>query len=144
MQKKKNKNNSIKNSICADKLEIKRVITNLIANAISYSAKNSQIEISMEDSNQETIFLVTSHSQVIPKHQLEKLFDKYVSSGSKFKPSGIGLGLYLTKQIITAHDGEVIAESDEINGNTFGFKIPKKSLKNLPLEEFENSSSQYN
>jgi PAS domain S-box-containing protein len=138
------KNNSVENLICADKLEIKRVVTNLIANAISYSRKNSPIEISMEDSNHETIFLVNSHNKIIPKAQLEKLFDKYVSDASKYRKSGIGLGLYLTKQIITAHKGEVIAESDEINGNTFGFKIPKINLKTIIAEELSNSVAQNN
>lgn len=138
------KNNSVENLICADKLEIKRVITNLIANAISYSRKNSPIEISMEDSSQETIFLVNSYNKTIPKAQLEKLFDKYVSDASKYKKSGIGLGLYLTKQIVTAHNGEVIAESDEINGNTFGFKIPKTNLKTIISEELSNSVAQNN
>jgi len=133
------KNNSTDNLIQADKLEIKRVITNLISNAIYYSSKNSQIEIIMEDASNEITLLVTSHSRVIPTEKLEKLFDKYVSSG--IKPQQSGLGLYLVKQIIDIHNGEVIAESDEINGNTFGFKIPKTKLKDLSTEEFSNSSN---
>lgn len=136
------RNNSANDFICADKLEMKRVITNFISNAISYSIKNSKIEISMENSAQETCFFVNSHSKVIPYEQLKNLFDKYVSNASKFQQSGgMGLGLYLTKQIITAHGGEVIAESDEINGNTFGFKIPQKNLKKISAEALLSSSN---
>lgn len=132
------KNELSQTLICADKLEIKRVITNLISNAISYSFKNSPIEISIQDSETEFIFFVNSHSNLIPSDQLEKLFDKYVSNSSKFRQTGIGLGLYLTKQIIAAHNGEAIAQSDEINGNTFGFKIPKKNLDDISVKQFSN------
>lgn len=134
------KNNFTKNLICADRLEIKRVITNLISNAIYYSLKNSPIEISMEDSDNEVILLVNSHNKVIPPEQLENLFAKYVSNASKFKHSGQGLGLYLSKQIITAHNGQIIAESDEINGNTFGFRLPQKDFVNEIMEKCTNFS----
>ena len=132
------KNDLVKEFICADKLEIKRVITNLISNAISYSLENSQIEISMEEADNELVFLVNSHNKLIPQHQLEKVFNKYVSNSSKFQQPGIGLGLYLTKQIIIAHNGEVIAQSDEVNGNTFGFRLPQKSLEDILIEDFSN------
>jgi PAS domain S-box-containing protein len=135
------KNNLTQNIACADKLEIKRVVTNLISNAIFYSNKNSQIEISMDSSNNELILLVNSQSKVIEPEQLAKLFDKYISKEGEFKYSSVGLGLYLTKQIINAHEGQIIAESDEINGNTFGFRIPQKKLSDIAIQEFSNAAN---
>ena len=133
------KNKSTQNLISADRLEIKRVITNLISNAIYYSLNNSPIEISMEEINNEIILLVNSHSQVIQAEILENLFNKYVSNAPKVQNSG--LGLYLSKQIITAHNGHIIAESDEINGNTFGFRLPQKGSVNETIKECTNFSA---
>lgn len=113
--------------IHADKLEIKRVVTNLISNAISYSGKEAQINISIGGNPEEIIFSVKNQGEFIPEKELKRLFGKFVSNASKYKKIGFGLGLYLSKQIISAHSGEVFAQSVENDGNTFGFKIPAKA-----------------
>lgn len=110
--------------VSADKLEIKRVITNLLSNAISYSFKNTEIEIIMENTDQEISCLIKNKSEIIPKEELDNLFGKYVSNASKYRQLGLGLGLYLSKQIIEAHKGSIFARSDEQSGNVFGFEIP--------------------
>lgn len=117
-------NESKYNSLTADKLEIKRVVTNLISNAISYSEKNAQIDIMISCEGDNICFSVRNKSDFIPQKELDKLFGKFVSNASKFKKIGFGLGLYLTKQIIMAHNGEVFANSCKVDGNTFGFRIP--------------------
>jgi PAS domain S-box-containing protein len=118
----KNKLNFAK--ISADKLEIKRVVTNLLSNAISYSFKNTEIEIIMENNDHEISCLIKNTSELIPKEELDNLFGKYVSNAGKFRQLGLGLGLYLSKQIIAAHQGSIFARSDLQNGNVFGFTIP--------------------
>ncbi|MDD3419459.1 MAG: PAS domain-containing protein [Candidatus Gastranaerophilales bacterium] len=110
--------------VSADKLEIKRVITNLLSNAISYSFKNTEIEIIMENTDQEISCLIKNKSEIIPKEELDNLFGKYVSNASKYRQLGLGLGLYLSKQIIEAHQGSIFARSDAQIGNIFGFEIP--------------------
>ena len=55
---------------------------------------------------------------------MSNLFKKYVSHAAKFNKIGVGLGLYLSKQIIDAHNGEIYGESFKDNHNTFGFIIP--------------------
>ena len=55
---------------------------------------------------------------------MAKLFRKYVTHSEKFNKVGIGLGLYLSKKIIDAHNGKIIAESSQDQHNTFGFIIP--------------------
>ncbi len=120
------KNNFGNQFVIADKLEIKRVITNLISNAISYSDDNSEIEIIINGDSDNLSFAVKNQGAYIPQKELDKLFSKFVSNASKFKKLGFGLGLYLVKQIIEAHRGEVFANSCKKEGNTFGFKIPLK------------------
>jgi len=112
----------------ADRLEIKRVLTNLISNAISYSFANSEIEILMTTFEKGVSVEIKNNGDIINQETIEKLFDKYVSHASKFKKIGVGLGLYLSKQIIDAHNGEIFAESTPEKGNIFGFRLPNKGL----------------
>ena len=55
---------------------------------------------------------------------MDTLFDKYVSVSNKVKRIGTGLGLYSSKQIITAHKGYMLAKSSKNDTNMFGFVIP--------------------
>lgn len=108
-----------------DKLEIKRVIVNLLSNAISYSIPNSKIEISVEDSGDDISFAVKNKGRVISQEELNTLFNRYVSNASKYKQVGTGLGLYLSKQIIEKHNGKMIASSNAKKGTSFGFSISR-------------------
>ena len=112
--------------INADKTQIKRVIINLIANAIYYGRNNTVIEISVKN-NGCAMFSVKNHSVYIPKEQLNSLFEKYKTT-STIPKTGTGLGLYLSKQIIQNHKGEIRAESTRNNICTFSFSIPQKAL----------------
>ena len=110
----------------ADKTQIKRVIINLIANAVYYGRSNTVIEISVSGSS-DAVFSVKNHSVYIPKEQLNSLFEKYKTASTR-PNTGTGLGLYLSKQIILNHRGEIRAESSKDNICTFGFSIPLKPL----------------
>lgn len=118
------KNNFVNKFISADRIEIKRVINNLISNAIFYSGKNAEIELSIAGEEENMSFEVKNCSKFIPQERLDKIFDKYFSSASDFRQIGTGLGLYLSKQIITAHNGDVFANSAEDGTNIFGFVLP--------------------
>ncbi len=113
--------------ISADKIQIRRTIINLISNSIAYAYKNTKIEIALKKEDEKIVFAVSNSGPYIPPETLSTLFDKYVSS--KINPGlaigGTGLGLYITERIISAHKGEIIAQSSKDNINTFGFKIPK-------------------
>ena len=60
---------------------------------------------------------------------MKNLFEKYVSHAAKYNKIGVGLGLYLSKQIINAHNGEIWATSFEDNKNIFEFTIPDNIKK---------------
>lgn len=104
--------------VYADKFQIKRVITNLVSNAITYSYSNSLIEISLKQSENNIIFTVINYSN--PIKNIDKVFDKFEST------SNSGLGLFLVKQIIQLHKGSVFAKKDinYENKYSFGFVIP--------------------
>lgn len=117
----------MENLVIADKAQIKRVITNLISNAINYGTKNCTIEIISKQKGKNLDFSVKNHSLYITKNRLETIFEKFQETSENcFNKSGTGLGLYLVKRIINAHNGSVYATSD-INGTcTFGFTMPQK------------------
>lgn len=128
-------NNKLKNStIYADELQIKRVILNLLSNAITYSYKNTNIEIVLTDSNNHIEVYVKNQSKQIPEKELSTIFDKYQKTEyAHFNKTSNGLGLYLSKKIIELHNGEIYAKSEQDGTCIFGFTLPiyqeEKSLK---------------
>lgn len=120
-------NTSNKNQeITADKFQLKRVIVNLISNAIQYGFNDTNIEISTENDDKNLIFNVKSFSKYIKKDNIKKVYDKFQTNSITKNSASCGLGLYLVKQIITAHNGYVFAKSEENGECNFGFVIPKK------------------
>mgnify|MGYP003291465550 CR=1 FL=1 len=120
--------------IKADKNELKRVLTNLIYNAIAYSTIKSDIDIIMTYDEKNILFRVKNQGEYIPPEQIKEIFKKNISLKNKYNKIGTGLGLYLSKEIIVAHGGEMIAKSTPNNENIFGFKIPC----NIELEELQS------
>ena len=118
-----NKEGKIFDTDC-DKMQIKRVLTNLLGNAISYAYNNTQILINIKQDRNIISFDAKNESAYINPETMNNLFKKYVSHAAKFNKVGVGLGLYLSKQIIDAHNGEIYAKSYEDNHNIFGFTIP--------------------
>lgn len=113
----------------ADKLQIKRAITNLISNAIKYGRSDSDILISIEENEDNINFSVRNKAKYYNKEELREMFKKYKSISNKYIKSGTGLGLYLSKKIIEKHQGKIYAESREDAWCIFGFIIPKSTCK---------------
>lgn len=116
--------------IFADRFQLKRVIKNLIQNAISYGKPNTPIDIKIGEIPDYTVIKVKDHGDGIPKEQLEKIFNRYYSASKKFRRIGTGLGLYLSKEITKAHDGDLTVESKEGEYTEFCIKIPVNYERN--------------
>ena len=110
--------------INADRIEIKRVVINFLSNAINYAFPSTNIDVSLFVENNNIILKVKNCSHYIEPEAMDRIFRKYVTHSEKFNKVGIGLGLYLSKKIIEAHNGTVIAQSSKDETNIFGFKIP--------------------
>lgn len=107
----------------ADKDLISRVITNLISNAIKHSKKSTEIEVSTHLQNQEITVAIKDNGKGISEEEKNNIFKKY--PGEKRKV-GTGLGLYISQQIISAHNGKIWFETQIDKGTTFYFTIPIK------------------
>lgn len=110
--------------ITADKIQIKRVIENLLSNSINYAHKNSIIKICSEKSKNYFIFKIENKSPYIEPKIIKEIFEKYKTHASCYNKAGVGLGLYLSKEIINAHFGRMIVQSSVKDINVFGFEIP--------------------
>ena len=107
-----------------DKMQIKRVITNILGNGISYAFNDTEILVTVEQDENIIGVEIKNKSSYINPETMENLFKKYVSHAAKFNKVGVGLGLYLSKQIIDAHKGDIYAKSFKDNHNIFGFILP--------------------
>jgi len=114
--------------ISADKELIKRVIANLINNAIKYVPDKGaiRVKIAYRPDEKRTYAQVQDNGDGIPKEYLEKVFDKFVQVESNRKAkAGRGLGLTFCKLAVEAHGGKIWVESELGKGSVFTFTLPQ-------------------
>ena len=82
--------------------------------------------ITLKSSGKMIEFSVKDSGIGVPKSEQADLFGKFFrgTNAKKRRPDGTGVGLFLAKKVILSHDGEMIFESEEGKGSTFGFKLP--------------------
>jgi PAS domain S-box-containing protein len=111
--------------IVADENRIQQVVINFINNAIKYAPKSKQIFLTIEHSSHSVRFSLRDTGPGIPADKLPHLFERYYRVDPKgIQVSGLGLGLYISADIIERHGGEIGAESIEGVGSTFWFTLP--------------------
>jgi PAS domain S-box-containing protein len=114
--------------VYADKMQIKRVVTNLLSNSIAYAREDSEVTVEIEQGEDGIVeYLVKNKSSYIQPAVMKDIFNKYVTHKSKYNKVGIGLGLYLSRQIIEKHGGSMIAQSSPGEENIFGFRLVRTS-----------------
>ncbi len=121
--------------VYADRIQLKRVMKNLIQNAISYGEAGSPVEINIGEIPQYIVIKVKDYGAGISKTDIDKIFNKYYSAAKKFRKIGTGLGLYLALQIVKSHGGELTVESEEGEFTEFTIKLPAVMNINLHYGE---------
>ena len=104
---------------------MKRVLSNLVENAIKYSGENTQVEIKTWDDEEWIYIKITDNGVGISSDDLENIFEKFyrVKNDASHKIKGTGLGLYLVKYFVELHGGFISAESELGNGTSFLLKF---------------------
>lgn len=118
--------NKDKAQVNADRDRIGQVLSNLLINAIRYARNSKQIIIEVNKKGQQVICSVRDFGDGIKPDQQERIFERYyrVSGNNLHTYPGLGLGLYISKEIIERHDGKIWMQSENGSGSTFYFKLP--------------------
>ena len=115
-------------ALSADPQKLSIVFSNLIDNAIKYNVQNGEVIIGLERVNDQPYIKISVKDTGIgiPADQINKLFTRFFRAENvvKFSTEGTGLGLYIVKNIIKRHGGEIWAESEINRGSTFSFTLP--------------------
>lgn len=112
-----------------DRDRIEQVLENLITNAVKYSKGKPVVRISGQAKRKGIVFTVEDNGVGIPKDELGRVFSKYYRGDTKRHVAGIGLGLFICKQIIDMHRGRIWVKSSLGKGSTFFVHIPLKGAR---------------
>ncbi len=112
--------------ISADRYRIGQVVTNLLTNALKYSPEKSPIKVRIKSNKEGVSLSVQDYGIGIQKSEQKAIFNNfYRSKGIKSGIKGLGLGLYISSQIIKHHRGKLEVKSDDGKGSIFYLEIPK-------------------
>ncbi|QIR41131.1 HAMP domain-containing histidine kinase [Tolypothrix sp. PCC 7910] len=107
-----------------DALQLQRVFTNLLVNAINHSRRGEHVEVVLESQAAYQVVKILDTGAGIVAEQFSHLFARFYQGNSDRQAKGSGLGLYLSRQIIAAHGGIIWAENRVPIGAMFAFKLP--------------------
>ncbi len=110
----------------ADREKIGQVVTNFLTNAIKYSPHSLKIEIESRVENNNLVVAVRDFGIGIIEHDQEKIFERFYRVEGKNEKTfpGFGIGLFISKEIICRHEGNIGVNSEIGKGSTFYFSIP--------------------
>lgn len=109
-----------------DRTRVDQVITNLLSNALKYGLKKPVI-LRLTQRGTDALLSITDHGMGIPKEAQDRIFDRFERAVDPNEISGLGLGLFIAKQIVSAHSGRIWVESTLGKGSTFFVQLPLES-----------------
>ena len=107
-----------------------QVISNLVANATQHGSPNTSISITIEGRKQDAVVFTIHNRGMIPPSLMPRLFDPFRGTQHPRADSrGLGLGLFIAKQLIRAHDGTISVVSTEEAGTDFTLRLPRQPTR---------------
>ena len=106
---------------------MEQVLVNLLDNAIKFSKKDARIEIQVKAQNNDIQISIKDQGPGIPKENLKTIFKKFytATTRSDIKNQGAGMGLAISKAIVTAHNGHISVQSQKGSSSTFFITLPQ-------------------
>lgn len=114
--------------VYADPDKIEQVLTNLVENAVKYS-DGGAVTVTGQFTETEVEVAVRDQGVGIPADQLPLIFTKFYRRSGHGSPSGTGLGLFIARGLVEAHDGRIWADSSPEHGTTLRFRLPRGGLE---------------
>jgi signal transduction histidine kinase len=112
-----------------DPTAFQQIFGNLIENALKYSDEGSKVTVTVQETATEAILEVSDEGHGISPEQIVTIFDRFrqADSASAKGSAGFGLGLYIVKNLVATHRGDVEVESELGEGTTFRVRLPKRA-----------------
>lgn len=112
-------------TLTGDKVRLEQVLNNLLENAIKYSPEANTVEVSVSQVNDKVVVSIKDEGIGIPKESIKHLMERYyrVDNNSVRFP-GLGMGLYISTEILKRHGGKLWVKSKENQGSIFYFDLP--------------------
>ncbi|MGA7617130.1 MAG: ATP-binding protein [Thermoanaerobaculia bacterium] len=116
--------------IAGDRDRLEQVLGNLLENAVKYSPDGSGVEVRVRNEGDRVVTSISDHGIGIPADELNQVFERFHRGRdvSVSNYGGLGLGLYIAKQIVERHDGSIWVESRQGEGTTFHFGLPVERI----------------
>ncbi|MEW6761089.1 MAG: hybrid sensor histidine kinase/response regulator [Pseudomonadota bacterium] len=108
---------------CWDEFRIEQVVVNLLTNALRYGG-GQPVEVSVQYANDMVRIHVRDEGKGIAPQDLERIFEPYERGARNGEPKGLGLGLYISRQLAVSHGGELRVTSKPGEGSTFTLSLP--------------------
>lgn len=115
-----------------DQLRLEQVLINLLGNAIKF-CDHRPIEVLLTADDDEIRLAVRDSGVGIPRERIPYIFERFERGVSSRNYAGLGLGLYVSRQIVAAHGGEITVESEQGKGSVFQVRLPRR-LATTPAE----------
>jgi signal transduction histidine kinase len=117
--------------VFADDDRLAQVFSNLIGNALQYGTPRQPIGVSISSTAQEVSVGVNNKGPVIPAKELGSVFDPLVrlamnESSGDVRETSLGIGMFIAREIVNAHNGTLAVESNENDGTTFRVTVPRR------------------
>ncbi|OOQ58969.1 ATP-binding protein [Mucilaginibacter pedocola] len=121
-----------------DRLRLEQVMTNILTNAVKYSPEATRVVVNAAVQDNGIVVSVQDFGIGIAKEHIEHLFGRYYRvDNTAMRFEGLGLGLYISSEIIKRHDGTLWIESTEGEGSTFYFRLPLQTNEEDRITEYE-------
>jgi PAS domain S-box-containing protein len=116
----------IKKDVISDKTRLSQVIINVLKNAVKYSPNADKVLVKLKNSSKNFTITVQDFGVGIPTKDRDKIFNLYYRSGGSTSRgiTGLGVGLYISNQIVKAMGGKIDVSSREGHGSTFSMTLP--------------------
>lgn len=108
----------------ADATRLEQVLQNLLANAIKYAPQSQHIEVNLRKVDDDAELQVRDYGPGVSKEDQAQLFSRFYQAKSRSNQSGLGLGLYIVRQLVTAHGGTIELQSPPGGGAAFVVRLP--------------------
>jgi signal transduction histidine kinase len=120
--------------VMADESRIMQILTNLLNNALKFTFEGGRVVVKLGEypkSSKCVQISVTDNGCGIPPDQIDNLFHRFfqIKKHEAMPEKGVGLGLYLCRELVSMHGGSIWVESAVGTGSTFSFTIPKQGIK---------------